>query len=83
MRDDKTNRGAPDRARINLSQDYEVRDWAKSMGVDEHDLRNAVAVVGDRADKVREYLQHHMQRKGPHRAGTGYLGQRKRPRSDA
>jgi hypothetical protein len=49
MADDKTKRGCSDRARINLSQDYEVRDWAKSLGVDEHELRNAVHAVGDNA----------------------------------
>ena len=76
MSDDKADRGAQDRARINVNQDYEVRDWAKSLGVSEHDLRNAVQTVGDRADKVKEYLEHRKQRKGPHRAR--YLRQRSR-----
>jgi uncharacterized protein DUF3606 len=79
MSDDTTNRGARDRARINLNQDYERRDWAKSLGVTEDELKLAVHNVGDRADKVREYLKHQTQRKGPHRAG--YLRQQKRPRS--
>ena len=58
MSDDTMNRGARDRARINLSQDYERRDWAESLGVTENELREAVHNVGDRADKVREYLKH-------------------------
>lgn len=66
--DDKSKRRAQDRARINLNQDYEVREWAKSLGVDEHELRNAVSATGDSIDKVREYLKHRQQRKGPHRA---------------
>ncbi len=58
MSDDRTNRGARDRARININQDYERRDWAKSLGVTEDELREAVHNVGDRADKVRNYLEH-------------------------
>ena len=69
MSDDKTKRGAQDRARINVHQDHELRDWAKSLGVDEHDLRNAVGVVGDNAERVREYLKNKAQRNGPHRPG--------------
>ena len=69
MRDDTSKRGASDRARINLSQDYERRDWARTLGVSEDQLAQAVHNVGDRADKVREYLKHHQkQRKGPYRA---------------
>jgi uncharacterized protein DUF3606 len=79
MSDDTTNRGTGDRARINVSQDYERRDWAKRFGVTEDELRLAVHNVGDRADKVREYLKHRTQRKGPHRAG--HLRQPKRRRS--
>ena len=81
MSDDKTKRGAQDRSRINLNQDYERRAWAKRLGVDEHELRNAVSAVGDNAEKVREYLNQHKQRKGPHRAG--YAGYLRRPRGGA
>ena len=42
MADDRTNRRSPDRARINLNEDYEVRDWAKKFGVSEDELRHAV-----------------------------------------
>ena len=73
MADHTTKRAAPDRARINVHQDYEVRDWAKSLGIDEHTLRNAVSAVGDDALQVREYLRRKPQRKGPRRAG--YLRQ--------
>ena len=73
MADNTTKPAAPDRARINVHQDYEVRDWAKSLGIDEHTLRNAVGAVGDDALQVREYLRRKPQHKGPHR--TGYLRQ--------
>lgn len=57
MADDRTKVGGQDRQRINLSQDYEVRDWAKSLGATEEHLRMAVAAVGNDADKVREHLK--------------------------
>jgi hypothetical protein len=57
MADDKTKVGDQDRQRINLNQDYEVRDWTKSLGVTEDELRKAVAAVGNEADKVRECLK--------------------------
>lgn len=56
MADDKSKVGGQDRNRINLNQDYEVRDWAKSLGVTEDELRKAVAAVGNQADNVREHL---------------------------
>jgi len=57
MSDDKTKSGSPDRDRINLSEDYEVRDWAESLGVSRERLHEAVQAVGNSADKVREYLK--------------------------
>lgn len=56
MADNPSNRGSPDRDRINMNEDYEVRDWAKKLGVSEEELRRAVAQVGDRADAVRQHL---------------------------
>ena len=43
--------------RISLEQDYEVRDWTKSLGVTEAELTAAVKAVGNSAEKVREYLK--------------------------
>lgn len=56
MSDDKTKSGGQDRKRISLSEDYEVRDWSKSLGVTEEELRAAVEAVGNDADAVREHL---------------------------
>ena len=55
--DDKKDVGAPDRDRISLGEDYEVRDWTKALGVSEDELREAVDAVGNSVDKVREYLR--------------------------
>ncbi|MEI4508649.1 DUF3606 domain-containing protein [Sphingopyxis sp. CCNWLW253] len=57
MADDKKSVGSPDRDRISLSEDYEVRDWSASLGVSEAELREAVDAVGNSADKVRDYLK--------------------------
>jgi hypothetical protein len=57
MADDKTHVGSPDRDRISLGEDYEVRDWTQSLGVSEAELREAVDAVGNSADAVRAYLK--------------------------
>jgi hypothetical protein len=56
MSDDKNKSGGQDRQRINVNQDYELRDWAKSLNTTPERLKEAVQAVGDRAEKVREYL---------------------------
>ena len=61
---DDTNKTGQDRQRIALHEDYEVRDWTKSLGCSEAELRKAVAAVGDRADAVREYLRSHGNKSG-------------------
>jgi hypothetical protein len=57
MSDDKSQSQGQDRQRINVNQDYELRDWAKSLGTTPERLKEAVQAVGDRAEKVREYLK--------------------------
>ncbi len=57
MADDKTKPGGQDRKRVNLSEDYEVRDWAKKFGVSEGELRKAVGAVGNDAAKVEAHLK--------------------------
>jgi len=56
MSDDTNKSGGQDRQRINVNQDHELRDWAKSMNTTPEKLKEAVQAVGDRADKVRDYL---------------------------
>jgi uncharacterized protein DUF3606 len=56
MGDDKSNRGAADRTRINISEDYEVRYWSEELGCTEAALREAVLAVGPSASAVRAHL---------------------------
>ncbi len=56
MSDDKSKTGNADRVRINLSEDYEVRDWAKKFGVTEDALRRAADRVGPMAEDIRREL---------------------------
>jgi len=46
MSDDKRNPGRPDRDRINVNEDYELRDWSKKFGVSKEELLAAVKRVG-------------------------------------
>lgn len=57
MSDDKTKTGGQDRTRISLTEDYEVRDWAKKFGVTEDVLRAAVGRVGTEAEDVERDLK--------------------------
>lgn len=57
MSDDKTNRGAGDRSRINVHEVHEVRYWTEALGVTKQELEAAVHATGPSADKVREYLK--------------------------
>ena len=56
MSDDKKDRGEPDRSRISLSEDYEVRYWTERFGVTKEQLAVAVDKVGNSADAVRRAL---------------------------
>ena len=56
MADDKQHIGKPDRDRISLSEDYEVKYWATKLAVSSAELVDAVKVVGNNAKDVEEYL---------------------------
>ena len=62
MPDDKTKRGGQDRTRIDISEDYELRDWSEKFGVSKERLREAVQAVGDKAADVQNYLKGQKQR---------------------
>ena len=57
MSDDKTKTGGQDRTRISVSEDYEVRDWAKKFGVTVDELKAAVKAVGNDAKAVEAHLK--------------------------
>ena len=57
MSDDLRKRGGQDRTRIDVNQDYELRDWANRFGVTPQQLKDAVQAVGDRAADVEKHLK--------------------------
>jgi len=57
MSDSTQSRAGQDRTRINVNQDYELRDWSKKLGVSPDELKKAVASVGDRAKDVEAHLK--------------------------
>ena len=52
MADDKTNRGQPDRSKINMEEDYEVKYWTRHFGVTPEELQAVVDRVGNSAAAV-------------------------------
>jgi hypothetical protein len=59
MSDDKSKRGAPDRERINVNEDYELKYWTKKFGVSAAQLKAAVSAAGTTAKAVEAYLKSH------------------------
>jgi hypothetical protein len=57
MADDLTQRGGPDRKRISLTEEWELRYWTDALDVTEARLREVVAEVGHMAADVRAYLE--------------------------
>jgi hypothetical protein len=57
MADDKSNRGEPDRSRININEDYEVRYWTQALGVSRERLEELVKRHGSSADAIRQALK--------------------------
>jgi hypothetical protein len=57
MSDDKTDRGSPDRDRINVNQQHELRYWSEKFGVTPDELKLAVQDVGPTVAKVQQRLQ--------------------------
>jgi hypothetical protein len=56
MADDLKNRGAQDRARVNVNEDHEVRYWTQKWGVSKEQLTAAVNKVGVSADAIAREL---------------------------
>jgi hypothetical protein len=56
MADDLKNRGAQDRARVNVNEDHEVRYWTQKWGVSKEQLAAAVNKVGVSADAIAREL---------------------------
>ncbi len=54
--DSLVKKGQPDRSRIHLSENYEVKYWTKHLGISREDLVKAVEKVGNSASAVRKEL---------------------------
>ena len=57
MSDNLRHRGGQDRTRIDVHQDYELRDWARKFGVTREQLEEAVRAVGNSAQAVERHLK--------------------------
>jgi hypothetical protein len=57
MADDKSKRGTQDRAKINVNEDYERRDWAKKLGVSQDELRSLVKQNGPSVSAIKKALE--------------------------
>ena len=56
MADNLTQRHQPDRSKINMHEDYEVKYWTHALGVSKEQLQKAVDKVGNSAAAVRKEL---------------------------
>ena len=54
MADNPAARGEPDRSRINVNQEHEVRYWSEKLGISADELRQIVGEVGPMADAVEQ-----------------------------
>jgi hypothetical protein len=54
MADNPAVRGEPDRSRINVNQEHEVRYWSEKLGISADELRQIVGEVGPMADAVEQ-----------------------------
>ena len=59
MADDLKNRGEPDRSRISLSEEHEVRYWIHELGVSESQLRKAISQVGNTVAAIPKHFDGH------------------------
>jgi hypothetical protein len=57
MPDDRSQKGARDRGRISLSEDYEVEYWTNALGVSKQELTRLVAEHGHSVAKIRQALR--------------------------
>jgi hypothetical protein len=54
MSDDKTNRSQPDRSKIDMSDNSEVRYWTKHLEISREELQRAIDRVGNPAAVRKE-----------------------------
>ena len=54
--DNLHNKSQPDRSKINMHEDVEVKYWTRQLGVSKEQLQQAVDKVGNAAAAVRKEL---------------------------
>jgi len=54
--DNLTKKEQPDRSKINMHEDYEVKYWTRELGVSKERLQRVVDKVGNSAAAVRKEL---------------------------
>ncbi len=59
MPDGLTKKHPQDSSKINLSQQWEIDCWTKTLHTTEAKLRIAVSKVGSYVSDVKEYLRNH------------------------
>ena len=57
--DSPLRRGQPDRGKINMSEDHEVRHWCKHLGIPRDELQKVVDKVGSSVKAVEKELGVH------------------------
>jgi hypothetical protein len=57
MAKSKTKRSAPDRSKISMENETEVKYWAKHLGITRKQLQSIVEKVGNSAASVRKELK--------------------------
>jgi hypothetical protein len=56
MADNLNKKSQPDRSKIAMSEEHEVRYWTKHLGVSKEELQHAVDKVGNSAAAVKKQL---------------------------
>jgi hypothetical protein len=57
MAEDKGTPGGQDRTRINVNEDYELRDWLEKFRVTPEQLKSAVKAVSTNAQAAEKHLK--------------------------
>lgn len=57
MEENQGKRQPSDLTRINFTEKWEVTFWEQELGATEVRLRQAIALLGNQADKVRDHLK--------------------------
>ena len=70
MSDNLSKRSGPDRSKINMHKEFEVRHWIKHFGVTKEELARAVEKVGNSAATARKELRVQNLPRHPHQGGA-------------